>query len=424
MVKIATSVGGHYYLDLAEKVNGNVIAKITGFSYGDRFEFIRTKFKRVTNEELSNGMKVLLRVNVSYHALYGLKLMVLDIEPRFTLGEMLLTRQRTIERLRAEDSFNRNKLLSLPLLPRRIAIISSETNAGYRDFLTKINARKEYVFIHQLFSSHIDGDVAIQEIIEQLNQIRKQIDDFDIVTIIRGGDNAIGLHCYDSYELAKAVALFPIPVVTGISHSTSNTVVEMVAKASNITPTDLAVFIIALYESFEDRITVAKRKIQSSLQQRLRQENERFLRNKKLFTSRAKRIIDVKKVELKSARVNFIKSATSFFVGERNNLAAKSSSLKYKPVELVRTKKSELHSLLLQLKKSVKTLIKDEKAKIEGLEKEVKHKSPETILSRGYSITFHDGRPVKDASKVKDGARLRTQVHKGEIISHVTNEKP
>lgn len=370
---------GHCYFDLVEKENERVRAKIKAVIWKDNFPFINNKFKNVTRENLKEGIKVLLRVRVNYHAEFGLKLNIVDIEPNFTLGDMMMTRRLTIERLHAEDCFNRNKLLSFPLLPKRIAIISTETNAGYRDFLAKLRGRSKYFFGLQLFPSRIDGDAAISEIVDQLTVIRNQIKQFDVVAIIRGGDNAIGFHCYDNYELAKAIALFPIPVVTGIGHSTSDTVVEMVAHLSKITPTDLAVHLIECFETFDKRIDEAKRKIQFYADRKIKKENERLEKSQTLFTSRTKGAI--------------------------------------------RIFRSELNSKITELKKSFKYKLKDEKELVDRLEKEIKHKSPETILARGYSITFHNDRPVKDASKLKPGAVLRTQVHKGEIISQVKTEK-
>ena len=223
---------GHCYPELVEKQNGKIVAQIRSNLWKDDYLKIDNNFKRVLNETLKDGIKILFLASISFHPEYGLNLRIIDIDPSFTLGDLEKEKQETIKKLKDEDLFNKNKLLILPTLPQRIAIISVETSKGYADFLQvfeQANKSWRYKFFHMLFPSLLQGDNAVPSIIKQLNRIKKVINHFDVVAIVRGGGGDIGLSCYNNYNLAKEVALFPIPVITGIGHATNETVTEMIS---------------------------------------------------------------------------------------------------------------------------------------------------------------------------------------------------
>src|SRR5690606_34833838 len=186
-----------------------------------------------------------------YDPVHGISLRILDVDAGFTLGDLEREKQETIAKLKEEGIYHQNKQLPFPLLPARIAIISVETSKGYADFL-KIMDHNDYGyrFFHFLFPSLLQGERAVEAMLAQLRRIRKVQKHFDVVAIIRGGGGEVGLSCYNDYRLAKAIATFPLPVLTGIGHATNETVAEMVAYTNGITPTKIAEYLIRVFNDF------------------------------------------------------------------------------------------------------------------------------------------------------------------------------
>ena len=248
------SHSGHCYPELVEKKDNKVIAEMRAVLWKGNFDKINAQFLKTLNEPLKDGIKILFLTQINFDPKYGISLNILDIDPSYTLGDLEKEKQQNIIRLKKENLFDKNKTLQLPLIPQRIAIISVETSKGYADFLNVIdNNQWNYKFFHMLFPSLLQGDRAPSNIIEQLNKIRKVKHHFDLVAIIRGGGGDIGLASYNNYDLAKTVASFPLPVLTGIGHATNETVTEMVAHSNHITPTNLAESLFKVSRFFSSR---------------------------------------------------------------------------------------------------------------------------------------------------------------------------
>ena len=241
---------GHCYLTLVEKDprSNALLAKAPAIVWASTWRMVKPYFESQTGRALAPGLSVLVRVQVNYSALYGLSLIVFDIDPSFTVGELELARQRTIARLQEEGMFGMNAALPLPTLPRRLAVISSATAAGYRDFQRHL-AENEYGFQFRttLFPALMQGADAPASIIEALDAVaaeQEAADTFDAVLILRGGGGAVDLVCFDDYDLAVNVAQFPLPVLTAIGHDHDFHVVDMVAHTHVKTPTALADWLI------------------------------------------------------------------------------------------------------------------------------------------------------------------------------------
>lgn len=241
---------GHCYLTLVEKDprSNALLAKAPAIVWASTWRMVKPYFESQTGRALAPGLSVLVRVQVNYSALYGLSLIVFDIDPSFTVGELELARQRTIARLQEEGMFGMNAALQLPTLPRRLAVISSATAAGYRDFQRHL-AENEYGFQFRttLFPAVMQGADAPASIIEALDAVaveQEAADAFDAVLILRGGGGAMDLVCFDDYDLAVNVAQFPLPVLTAIGHDHDFHVVDMVAHTHVKTPTALADWLI------------------------------------------------------------------------------------------------------------------------------------------------------------------------------------
>ena len=235
---------GHCYLTLTES-DGGLKAKVPAIIWASSYRTLRPFFASETGQDLQVGMNVLVLAQVQYSELYSLSLIISDIDPSFTIGGLELQRRRTIERLQQEGMMDMNATLSLPLLPRRFAVISAETAAGYRDFMKHLH-QNEYGFTFQteLFQAAMQGTEAPASIMAAMDAVAQRADEFDALLILRGGGGAMDLVCFDDYELAVNVAQFPLPVLTGVGHDHDYHVIDMVAYANVKTPTALADFLV------------------------------------------------------------------------------------------------------------------------------------------------------------------------------------
>jgi exodeoxyribonuclease VII large subunit len=259
---------GHAYPELVEKKDGKIVAQIKAIIWQGDFIRINERFLSVVKQPLQDGIKVVCEARLTFHPLYGLSLVISDIDPYLALGELEKEKTLCIERLKKENIFSLNSTLTLPLLPQRLAIISVATSKGYSDFVQTMQENKHnYDFFYYLFPSLLQGDNASTQMIEALHMIEKVKDSFDCVLIIRGGGGDIGLSCYNNYDLCKTIACFPLPILTGIGHSTNETVAEMTSYKNCITPTALANFILERFDNFYDNvISIEQRLIKTSLQ--------------------------------------------------------------------------------------------------------------------------------------------------------------
>jgi exodeoxyribonuclease VII large subunit len=391
---------GHCYPELVEKKDGRVIALLKAYLWKDDYLRINSKFIDTLNEPLKDSIKILFLAKITFDPAHGLSLWIMDIDPSYTLGDLEREKQETVKQLRSEGIFDKNKTLGLSLLPQRIAIISVETSKGYADFNRIIESNSwGYKFFCHLFPSLLQGDNAIQSMIDQLEKIRKVKDHFDVVAIIRGGGGDVGLSCFNSFRLSKAIALFPLPVITGIGHATNETVTEMIAFANAITPTKLAEYLLQRFHNFAIPVQQAEKKIFGRTVRRLGEEKMKLGAEMKLFRSVTDNILISNHNEIKTSKINIVKGVTAF------------CNMKKSAVAQLREK--------LQLQSLLK--IKSASTEINGIEKNVGNMSPANVLKRGYSITLLNGKSVTNISQVKDGDILNTLVHEGNIVSTVNS---
>lgn len=232
---------GHCYLNLVEKgaTDGAPRAEARAVIWKSAYLPMASMFEAATGATLRAGLRVLVRVVVTYHEIYGFSLQIIDIDPRYTLGEIERRRRETIARLQQDGVWDMNRELELPRPTLRIAIVSSDTAAGYQDFMNELS-RSTYCFQTTLFRSLMQGDAAEESIVAALTEIAQREEDFDVVAIIRGGGSTSDLALFDSYLIASYVAQFPLPIFSGIGHDKDVSVVDMVAHTSLKTPTAVA----------------------------------------------------------------------------------------------------------------------------------------------------------------------------------------
>lgn len=255
---IKTNYSGHCYIDLIDKGDSESDLRAKGHAviWSSSWKVLRPYFVSSTGSELSAGMSILVKAQVQYSELYGLSLIVYDIDPSFTVGEAELRRREVIRRLKEEGMFDMNSTLELPHLPRRFAVISSESAAGYRDFMRHLHENEyHFTFYTKLYSAPMQGATAPGGIVDALEHILKEMEDgaeqFDAVLILRGGGSAIDLACFDDYELCANVAQFPLPVMVAVGHDQDYHICDMVACISVKTPTALADYLLDIFASEE-----------------------------------------------------------------------------------------------------------------------------------------------------------------------------
>ena len=248
--------GGHCYLELSQSDSKGLVAKATAIIWSSKYRYMAPHFESVTGSPLSEGMTVLMEVLVNYSELYGFSLIVNDIDPEFSLGVKELEKQRTIERLTKEGLMDLQKELALSALPYRLAVISAEDAAGYRDFMRHI-AENPYGFTlaTELYQAQMQGVDCPSSIIDAMDAVLVSGVQYDAVLILRGGGSKLDLACFDDYDLAAAVAQYPLPVLTAIGHDQDYHVCDMVAHGYVKTPTALADFILGIYEDEDARLS-------------------------------------------------------------------------------------------------------------------------------------------------------------------------
>ena len=351
---------GHCYLELIEKdeQTATPIAKASAKCWASKWAVVKPYFERTTGQRLVAGMKVLLKVYPQFHEAFGFSWIVTDIDPTYTLGDMARQRQEIIRQLKAEGVFDLQKELTLPLFCQRIAVISSETAAGYGDFCHQLdNNPYGFQFETHLFPATMQGESTESSIINALTRIYKVnseqciVNSFDCVVIIRGGGATSDLSGFDTLALAEHVANFPIPIITGIGHERDECILDMVSHIRVKTPTAAAALLIEHLKGVLDAIEGAQERITRAAQQQL-------------------------------AAVGYQLTALEQRI----------------PLLLERRFTNALHQLQL-------------------IEERVKGLDPQLLLSRGYSITLHKGRVVRDPKSLQAGDEIETRLEKGRIHS-------
>ncbi|NVK84605.1 MAG: exodeoxyribonuclease VII large subunit [Cytophagia bacterium] len=375
--ELRENVKGHCYMELVEKENNFIQAKIRANIWAYTYRTLKQQFTQATGSTLKAGIKVLFNVSINFHEVYGMSLTVNDIDPNFTIGEKSRQREETIRKLREEGYLELNKALPLPLVPQRLAIISSSSAAGYGDFMNQMaNNSQGYDFKTETFNAIMQGNETESSIGNALEQIKDRSDDFDVIVIIRGGGAQTDLDSFDAYGLAKLIAAAPLPVLTGIGHERDETVADLVANTALKTPTAVAEFIIGGIDRFYTSIY--------DLNVRL----ERGVRDK---FSRAKDELTYHGHRLERAGSSFLKQAGS----------------------LIRDKEHIL-------KFAVKASMEKQRNVLNGLNDKIKLIDPKNVFKRGYSITLKNGRSINN-QQIEVGDVLVTKNQNSKIESKVTS---
>ena len=262
--------GGHCYLELSQSGENGLAAKASAIIWSSRYRFLAPYFESVTGSPLSEGMSVLVEIQVNYSQLYGLSLIINDIDPDFSLGQRELERRRTVDRLVKEGLADLQKRLSLPLLPRRLAVISASDAAGYRDFMRHLHENPYgFMFVTELVPAQMQGVSCPESVVAALDAVLDSGADYDAVLILRGGGAKLDLACYDDYYMSAVIAQYPLPVLTAVGHDQDYHVCDMVAHEYLKTPTALADYFIGIYEAEDERLSSCLTRMRMAFSHRL-----------------------------------------------------------------------------------------------------------------------------------------------------------
>ncbi len=413
-------LSGHCYPDLIEKKNGKIIAEIRSTLWKDDYVRINNLFLKVLKEPLKNGISILLSAKIMYDPVYGISLRILEIDPSFTMGELEREKQATIEMLKQEGIYHSNRSLKISLLPKKIAIISVGTSKGYLDFMKIIEGNEfGYKFFHMLFPALLQGEKAVESITAQLQRINQVKEHFDVVAIVRGGGGETGLTCYNHYRLAREIALFSIPVITGIGHSTNETVAEMIAFKNAITPTDLADFLIQKFNQFSLPVLKCQNLVADKARQVLKEEKLKLYNNVRYFRSVTGSILIKNNAEIKG-RQNSLLQSSAFLIRKEREIQKSFLTRLTKTVSLFFCDiKATIKLSKTKLSDRTINFIHIENVKVNHLEKNVRMMNPENVLKRGYSINIANGKAVKSILQIKDGELLTIITADGKVVSKI-----
>ena len=420
MHKLNKYPSGHAFPELVQKDDNKIVAQITGTIWKQQLERINTKFIEVVKEPLREGTTLLLLVKINYSETFGLGLQILDIDPSYSLGELQKQREETLRKLAKEGLLNLNQKLHFPLLPKRVAIISADSSKGLSDFLQVLqeNEKSYFIFTH-LFNAYLQGDVAVQSIISALKKIKRVKDHFDIVIIVRGGGAEVGMTCYNNYDLCKAIAEFPLPVLTGIGHSTNLNVAEMVSFRNEITPTKLAEFLLQTFREFEQETKRLNREMIAHSLQLIDKTKQDFNGQVRVFKHASLRFTDSLKNELNQQIIE-LKNTTRYFLKNEND-AVLSLKNDYRIVtkEIITAERNTLSLISKPIKGSLLHFFERKESDLEQLEKTVNILNPSNVLQRGYSLTLLNGKILSAKNKPKKGDLIESKTNSLTLFSRV-----
>ncbi|WP_162339486.1 exodeoxyribonuclease VII large subunit [Cyclobacterium salsum] len=373
--ELREAVKGHAYLDLIEKSEVGILAKIRGNIWSYTYQAIKRKFEAATGTRLKSGMKILALVTVQFHELYGISLVIKDIDPNFSLGERARRRQEILDQLKSEGLLNLNKQFVLPKVSQKIAIISSVTAAGYGDFVNQLEQNANGYQVHyRFFQASMQGKEAAKEIIQSIQQVEAQQmkAPFDLLVLIRGGGAQTDLDCFDDYELAKAIANAALPIVTGIGHERDESIADMVAHTRLKTPTAVASFILSGFQEYEDMVRRQMLFVERYAQKTLKKSSDSLL-----------------------GKVHLLKSLFQGKISEKkNNLDQFSRQTHRLSLHALEKMFLKVETRQQSLKRASHFGIQKAQSRLDQHEKAIQRANPEFLLARGYTRTEKDGMPI------------------------------
>lgn len=395
---LKVNYSGHCYLELVEKGgdNGVPTAQARAVIWRSHYPRIAGHFEEQTGERLAAGIRILAKVLVSYHELYGFSLQITDIDPAFTLGDMERQRQLTIARLQRDGVWEMNREIALPEVVQRIAVVSSAQAAGYQDFCKEL-ARSCYRFQTTLFDAFMQGEAAEDSIIGALCSIAERGEEFDAVILIRGGGSRSDLNCFNAYRLCTYIAQFPLPVITGIGHDKDVSVADMVAHTTLKTPTAVAGWLVERATEADIRLDNAALLLQES----------------------ARNTIHAATIHIEQLSGDLRQQSNLLLTRQRLQVQRLAELLPEAARRILDQQSLRLEHTAQLLPDAVRNLLDRQRQRINSASDSILGSSPERILRLGFAIVRANGRAVISAKSVCAGEPIEIEVADGRIEATV-----
>ncbi|MGE4586459.1 MAG: exodeoxyribonuclease VII large subunit [Mangrovibacterium sp.] len=444
--ELSINRNGHCYLELADTDphTGEVLARARATIWSYTFRMLKPYFETTTGQPFGKGINVLVSVRVEFHSVYGLSLNIRDIDPAYTLGDLALKRREIVRRLQQDGVFDMNRELELPLVPQRIAVISSPTAAGLQDFLHQLSHHAGgFHFETRLFPATMQGTETADSVIRALDRIYEHEAQFDVVVLIRGGGAQLDLAAFDHYELAYHVAQFPLPVITGIGHDKDETIVDLVAHTRLKTPTAVAEFLINGAELFDKHLLELRQYGARLLAEQFQSEKERMQGFGRALREGVRQLVreqdhrfQLKALQLKKTVPACLKQQENGFLYYRHRLQVKMQSVMgsgYYLLDRLENRLQRESRMLLEaegvrlerqvrgVREQVNRQLEKQESRLALAEEMVWLVDPQQVLKRGYSLTYHRGRLLRSESGLAPGDRLVTRLYDGEVNSEIIN---
>lgn len=423
--ELKINYSGHCYLELVEKNRQEDIkSRARAIMWSGKARLLLPYFENIAGQPLAEDIKVLVRVKIDYHELYGLSLVINDIDPAYTVGEIAVKRKQIIKRLESEGVIDLNRELSMPLLPASIAVISSKQAAGYEDFTDELMENEHgYGYKTTLFSASMQGKETEASVIKSINKIYERISDFDIVVIVRGGGSQSDLSWFDNYNIAYLITQMPIPVLTGIGHEKDLSVTDIVAHRSFKTPTAVADYIINHSLKTEEYLRGIRESIINSSRELVKTRRLSINRISVNMSPLVREALRQKHRLLNRTGLRLTGSTRSYISGNRSKLETIKTGIRKRSSEFIHNRSSRINDLNRSISPACSRFTKQKHTVLDNLSRSIDYLSPARVLERGYSITLFNDKAVKSADKLKAGSRIKTILNKGIIDSEIFDLK-
>ena len=425
----------YYFFDLVEKdeTTNALLTSIKANAWGSSVSKIKD-FERATGQKFTSNIQVLVKVSVEYTVKYGLKLNFIDIDHSYTIGNLEKQRQETLKKLLAENPehiqlvngeyITFNKKVPINPVIQHIALISSANAEGYKDF-RKVLAENQYkyFFIIDEYLAQVQGESAAQQMVNRLVEIYESHKPYDAVVIVRGGGTPIDFLHFDSYLLSKAVARFPIPIITGIGHSGNQSIVDLMANNPTIAPTKAAEYIIAHNRSFEEKVINFQKSIISKTNE-LTARHQIFLNNvNSKIIAKTKDILSENTQNLSHIIAVIVTGTNNFLIHHKERIIPLLNKIIQKTVLMIDGSQFYLNKYIYTINSSAVHLLSERQYNLNYYINLIRHLSPTNVLKRGYSLIYQNGKIVTDPSKLQRGNEITNLLYDTEIISTVKDKK-
>ena len=417
--------GGHCYMELVEKDDrGVTIARLRGTIWANNFAYkIKPKFEQITGQKFKSGLKVMLFGSASFHEQYGLSFNITDVDPSFTIGDMERIRREIIETLTREGVVNCNRMLQMPRVPQRIAIISAKGAAGYGDFMNQLQSNPVgFKFYTHLFEATMQGETTSNSVIKALNDIEMTIDLWDCVVIIRGGGATSDLNGFDNLELARRVATFALPVVVGIGHERDRTVLDDIANVRVKTPTAAAEWLIMCAQQTLDQALALANQVARYVKDRTSGASKQLSHIEGTIPIIAKQQIIKSKSNLAAIASALPYMTKNKILSANRTIDALARDVQHSAIGKISAAQTYLKTMSDALANAAPKAIANQDKRLKALENIVEALSPQKTLKRGVSLTKVNGKTVKSVDQLADNDVITTYLADGEITS-VVNKK-